>query len=216
MHTHIKLCGMMRPADIKGANALKPDMIGFVFAEKSRRAVSPEQAAALKSRLDAQIRAVGVFVDEDPENIAELFHTGVIDIAQLHGSETAAVVARVKTLTAGQCPVIQAVAMRAAADVDRAESSPADLILLDAQGGGTGRAFNWALAKKVQRPYLLAGGLSADNIDAALQTLSPWGVDVSSGIEKGGYKDRTKMARFVEKVRACDQHSMYDAPSASY
>lgn len=204
MHTHIKLCGMMRPADIETANAQKPDMIGFVFAKKSKRYVSRTQAAALKAALDTQIRAVGVFVDEAPENIAELFDAGVIDIAQLHGSETDAVVARVKALTKGRCPVIQAVAMGTAADVDRAESSPADVILLDAQGGGSGETFNWKLAKDVSRPYLLAGGLSPENITEALKTLSPWGVDVSSGIETNGQKDGTKIRRFVDQVRHYD------------
>lgn len=204
MATHIKLCGMMRPADIETANALVPDMIGFVFAKKSRRAVTPEQAAALKAALNGKIRAVGVFVDAAPERIADLFDAGVIDAAQLHGSETDDVVAQVKALTGGKCPVIQAVAMRGAGDIARAAASPADHILLDAKGGGSGTAFNWELAKRVSRPYLLAGGLSPDNIAEALVTLSPWGVDVSSGIETDGRKDGEKMRHFVEQVRRFD------------
>ena len=204
MATHIKLCGMMRPADIETANALVPDMIGFVFAKKSRRAVTPEQAAALKAALNGKIRAVGVFVDAAPERIADLFDAGVIDAAQLHGSETDDVVAQVKALTGGKCPVIQAVAMRGAGDIARAAASPADHILLDAKGGGTGHPFNWDLAKRVSRPYLLAGGLSPDNIAEALETLHPWGVDVSSGIETDGRKDGEKMRRFVEQVRSFD------------
>ena len=204
MATHIKLCGMMRPADIETANALVPDMIGFVFAKKSRRAVTPEQAAALKAALNGKIRAVGVFVDAAPERIADLFDAGVIDAARLHGSETDDVVAQVKALPGGKCPVIQAVAMRGAGDIARAAASPADHILLDAKGGGTGHPFNWDLAKRVSRPYLLAGGLSPDNIAEALETLHPWGVDVSSGIETDGRKDGEKMRRFVEQVRSFD------------
>ena len=204
MATHIKLCGMMRPADIETANGLKPDFVGFVFAKKSRRAVTPEQAAALKAALDHKIKAVGVFVDEDLAVIAKLFADGVIDAAQLHGSETDDVVAQVKVLTGGKCPVIQAVAMRGAGYIPRAAASPADHILLDAKGGGTGHPFNWDLAKAVSRPYLLAGGLSPDNIVEALETLSPWGVDVSSGIETDGRKDGEKMRRFVEQVRRFD------------
>jgi phosphoribosylanthranilate isomerase len=195
---------MMRPEDIETANGLKPDFVGFVFAKKSRRAVTPEQAAALKAALDQHIKAVGVFVDEDPAAIAELFADGVIDAAQLHGSETDDVVAQVEALTSGKCPVIQAVAMRGAGDIARAAASPADHILLDAKGGGTGHPFNWDLAKAVSRPYLLAGGLSPDNIAEALETLSPWGVDVSSGIETDGRKDGEKMRRFVEQVRRFD------------
>ncbi|WP_295363306.1 phosphoribosylanthranilate isomerase [uncultured Pseudoramibacter sp.] len=204
MATHIKLCGMMRPEDIETANALGPDFIGFVFAKKSKRAVTPDQAAALKAALDHKIKAVGVFVDEDPAVIAKLFADGVIDAAQLHGSETDDVVAQVKALTGGNCPVIQAVAMRGAGDIPRAAASPADHILLDAKGGGTGHPFNWDLAKAVSRPYLLAGGLSPDNIAEALVTLHPWGVDVSSGIETDGRKDSEKMRRFVEQVRRFD------------
>ena len=204
MATHIKLCGMMRPEDIETANGLKPDFIGFVFAKKSRLAVTPDQAAALKAALDRHIKAVGVFVDEDPAAIAKLFADGVIDAAQLHGSETDDVVAQVKALTGGKCPVIQAVAMRGAGDIARAAASPADHILLDAKGGGTGHPFNWELAKRVSRPYLLAGGLSPDNIAEALETLHPWGVDVSSGIETDGRKDGKKMRRFVEQVRNFD------------
>lgn len=204
MATHIKLCGMMRPEDIETANGLKPDFIGFVFAKKSRRAVTPDQAAALKAALDRHIKAVGVFVDEDPAAIAKLFADGVIDAAQLHGSETDDVVAQVKALTGGKCPVIQAVAMRGTGDIARAAASPADHILLDAKGGGTGHPFNWDLAKAVSRPYLLAGGLSPDNIAEALETLHPWGVDVSSGIETDGRKDGEKMRRFVEQVRSFD------------
>ena len=85
--TKIKLCGLTRPQDIESANELRPDFIGFVFAKKSRRYVSPEKAHELKQMLDAGIRAVGVFVNEEPENVAELLDTGVIDIAQLHGTE---------------------------------------------------------------------------------------------------------------------------------
>ncbi len=83
--TKIKLCGLSRECDIETANELLPEYIGFVFAKKSMRYVSPEQADALRKQLDPQILAVGVFVNETPENIAELLGAGVIDIAQLHG-----------------------------------------------------------------------------------------------------------------------------------
>ena len=92
--TRIKLCGLCRPCDIEAANQLRPDYIGFVFASGSKRYVSPEQAGEFKKMLNPEIRAVGVFVDETPEKVAELLNTGVIDIAQLHGSEDEAYLSR--------------------------------------------------------------------------------------------------------------------------
>ena len=97
--TRIKLCGLSRPCDIEAANALKPEYIGFVFAPKSRRCVSPETAEALRKMLDPAIRAVGVFVREDPERIAGLLERGIIDLAQLHGNEDEKYIARLRALT---------------------------------------------------------------------------------------------------------------------
>jgi phosphoribosylanthranilate isomerase len=206
MTTRIKLCGMMRDEDIAQINAVKPDMIGFIFAEKSRRYVSREKALRLKAQLAPGIRTVGVFVDAAPEAMAAYIKEGIADGIQLHGHETNQTIQALRALIPEGTPVLQAVAVRNAEDVKRAEASAADLILLDAKGGGSGETFNWELAKKVHRPYLLAGGLSNDNIAEALETLSPWGVDVSSGIETNGQKDGTKIRRFVDQVREYDHN----------
>ncbi|MGN0194484.1 MAG: phosphoribosylanthranilate isomerase [Pseudoramibacter sp.] len=205
MSTRIKLCGMMRDEDIEMVNAVKPDMIGFIFAEKSRRYISREKALRFKAQLSPEIRAVGVFVDAAPETMAACVREGVIDGVQLHGHETNATIQKLRELIPETTPVLQAAAVRNADDVKRAEASAADLILLDAKGGGSGKTFNWELAQNVSRPYLLAGGLSLENIEEALKTLSPWGVDVSSGIETDGMKDVTKIQRFVDQVRKYDQ-----------
>lgn len=204
MTTRIKLCGMMRDEDIAQINAVKPDMIGFIFAEKSRRYVSREKALRLKAQLTPGIRTVGVFVDAAPEAMAAYIKEGIADGIQLHGHETNQTIQALRALIPEGTPVLQAVAVRNAEDVKRAEASTADLILLDAKGGGSGETFNWKLAKDVSRPYLLAGGLSLENITEALKTLSPWGVDVSSGIETNGQKDGTKIRRFVDQVRHYD------------
>lgn len=98
--TRIKLCGLTRPEDIAAANALQPEYIGFVFAPKSRRYVSRELAAELKAQLSPGIQAVGVFVNEAPETVAGLLNAGIVDIAQLHGQEDAAYLARLRSLTA--------------------------------------------------------------------------------------------------------------------
>lgn len=197
--TKIKLCGLSRPCDIQWANELQPDYIGFVFAPQSRRYVSPEKAAELKSLLNPGIRAVGVFVNSQPEAAAELLNRGILDIAQLHGAEDEAWISRLRALT--DRPVWQAFRMDTAADAQRAEKSSADLILADSGAGGTGTVFDWSLLKKITRPFILAGGLGPDNVGEAIKALAPYGVDVSSGIETNGVKDKQKMAAFAAAVR---------------
>ena len=196
--TKIKLCGLRRAEDIETANALRPDYVGFVFAETSRRYVPPETAAALRVRLDPGILAVGVFVDEPPERVAALLNAGVIDLAQLHGGEDAAYLARLRERT--DRPLIQAFRIRTAEDIRTAERSPAEHILLDA-GAGTGTVFDWGLLDQVSRPYFLAGGLEPGNVGEAVERLRPYAVDVSTGIETDGVKDPRKMEAFVSAVR---------------
>ena len=200
--TKIKLCGLSRPDDIEAANLLKPEYVGFVFAKKSRRYVAPEQAAELSRMLSPRIPAVGVFVNEAPERVAGLLNSGVIDLAQLHADEDDAYIAKLRTLT--EKPILKAFVISRAGDLQKVANCPADFVLLDS-GGGTGNAFDWNLIGKLDRPYFLAGGLSAENVGAAVRALHPYAVDVSSGIETNGCKDRIKMAAFVAAVRKEDQ-----------
>ena len=205
MHTKMKFCGLTRPEDVEIVNGLKPDYIGFVFFPKSKRYVSPEQAGQLKSRLCPEIKAVGVFVNEEPEVIAGLLENGTIDMAQLHGEENQAYVQKLRHLT--NRPILQAFRVDTEADIQRAEQSTADFILLDSGAGGTGTTFDWNLLKHVSRPYFLAGGLGVHNIKNAVETLHPFGVDVSSGIEENGVKDPIKMQKFADLVRDFDEIS---------
>ena len=200
--TKIKLCGLSRLEDIEAANRLKPDYVGFVFWPESRRAVTLAQAAALKAALDPSIRAVGVFVDEDPENVAQLLAAGIIDLAQLHGREGPGYLRILSSLVGHR--TIQAVKVKGPEDLDRARESRADHLLLDA-GAGEGRPFDWSLLSVFSRPYFLAGGLTPDNVGEAIRILAPWGVDVSSGVETDGRKDPAKMEAFVAAVRCADQ-----------
>lgn len=200
--TRIKLCGLSRLCDIETANKLKPDYIGFVFAPQSRRYITPEQAAEMKRLLDPGICAVGVFTDETPEGAAELLNRGVIDMAQLHGSEDEAYIRKLRKLT--DRPMIRAFQIKNGKDAAEAEQSQADYILLDS-GAGTGTAFNWDLIKNIKRSYFLAGGLDAENVPYGIKALHPFAVDVSSGIETDGKKDYGKMAAFVAAVRKEDQ-----------
>lgn len=196
--TKVKLCGLSRFQDIEAVNRLKPDYIGFVFAAKSKRYVTPAQAAKLKGQLAPDIQAVGVFVNASVEQVAALLNNGTIDIAQLHGQEDAAYIQALRQRT--DKPIWQAFRVSSLADVARAEESPADGILLDS-GAGTGNVFDWSLLRQVQRPYFLAGGLDGTNVTDAIRTVRPYGVDVSSGIETDGRKDPEKMAQFVAAVR---------------
>lgn len=196
------MCGLSREEDIYTANRLRPDYIGFVFAAKSRRYVAPRRAAELKALLHPGIQAVGVFVNEPAHEVAWLLNQGVIDIAQLHGHEGEEYINRLRALT--DRPIWQAFRVKGREDLERAKRSGADRILLDS-GGGTGLPFNWSLIGELQRPYLLAGGLTPGNVGLALKRLSPWGVDVSSGIETDGHKDPEKMAAFAAAVRKEDR-----------
>lgn len=196
--TKIKLCGLSRPCDIDAANRLKPEYIGFVFLPKSKRYVNYEKARELKSLLSLEIKAVGVFVDKSPQTVAQLLNAGTIDIAQLHGNEDEDYIKLLRSLT--DKPIIKAFRIKSGDDIARAEESTADCVLLDS-GMGTGKQFDWNLIQSIKRPYFLAGGLDCDNVSEAVRTLRPYAVDVSSGIETDGLKDKEKMAAFVATVR---------------
>lgn len=196
--TKIKLCGLTRLEDIQAANRLRPDYVGFVFTPKSRRFVTPARAKALKEALDEGIQAVGVFVDAPLEQVASLLNRGVIDVAQLHGHEDDDYIQMLRQQTGR--PIWQAFRVAHVGDLAPAQTSAADCILLDS-GAGTGKVFDWELLPYINRPYFLAGGLDADNVTDALRQAHPYGVDVSSGIESDGRKDREKMAQFVAAVR---------------
>ena len=199
--TKIKLCGLSRPDDILAANELAPDYIGFVFWRKSRRFVDYDTAIELKKLLDPKIQAVGVFVDEEPDTVNRLLNRNIIDLAQLHGGEDESYINRLRRLT--DKPIIKAFRIKTESDIQSAMNSTADYILLDS-GAGTGSMFDWELLRGVNRPYFLAGGLSPDSAALAVRSLHPYGVDVSSGIETDGLKDKIKMTAFVNAVRMED------------
>lgn len=190
--TKIKFCGLRTLDDIRAANELLPEYVGFVFAAKSKRFVTPAQAEKLHGALSEKICAVGVFVNEKLSTVAELLNAGIIDAAQLHGSEDDAYIKNLRDLT---CKTIIK-----AFKVHAAEESSADFILVDA-GAGDGKVFDWNLLKNFRREYFLAGGLTPENVGDAIKLLHPFAVDVSSGIETDGRKDFKKMATFAEVVR---------------
>ena len=199
MTAKIKLCGLSRPVDIDYVNQAKPDYCGFIVNfPKSRRNVTPEQVRALTARLSGDIIPVGVFVDESVETVAGLLEDGTIAVAQLHGHEDEAYLAALRKLTAK--PIWQAFQIRSAADLERAKSSTANLVLLDS-GQGSGVTLDWRILADFPRPYVLAGGLTAENIPTAVQQVKPYAVDLSSGVETEGYKDYEKMLAAVAAVK---------------
>ena len=189
--TKIKFCGLKTLDDIFFANGILPEYVGFVFAKKSKRYISPAQAEKLHAILSKKILAAGVFVNEDFKTVAELLNAGIIDAAQLHGNEDDDYIKNLRGLT--NKLIIKAFKVHAA------EESLADFILIDA-GAGDGKVFDWNLIN-LRREYFLAGGLTPKNVGAAIKLLKPYAVDVSSGIETDGKKDFNKMKAFAEAVR---------------
>lgn len=196
--TKVKICGLSRECDIEYANRLKPDYIGYVFWQRSRRYVTREQAEALTRRLDGAITPVGVFVDEEPELVSRLANDSTIKLIQLHGHENEEYLRELKSMT--DAPIIKAFKIRGDEDIEKANTFPSDYILLD-NGYGTGQTFDWSFVRGIKRPFFLAGGVNADNVRDAIDKLSPYAVDISSGVETDGHKDFDKMLHFINKVR---------------
>ncbi|MBU4542076.1 MAG: phosphoribosylanthranilate isomerase [Firmicutes bacterium] len=197
--TKIKICGLSRFEDIAAVNAAQPDYIGFVFAA-SKRQVDMATAQALKQSLDPAIKAVGVFVNHPLAEIIALAEAGIIDIIQLHGDEDEATVRLLQTQSG--LPVIRALRISSPADI---QATAADYRLFDtydpSQYGGSGMAFNWELLQGVTGDFFLAGGLNSNNIAAAIQQVRPYCVDISSGVETAGKKDRNKIIEIVKMIR---------------
>lgn len=205
----IKLCGMTRECDIEYANEAKPDYVGFVFAGTKRK-ISHDTAKKFRKLLSDKIEAVGVFADEDIGVVAELLNEGTINIAQLHGGEDEKFISELKRMTG--CEIIKAVRVASEEDIICAHGTYADYLLFDAYKkgipGGTGEMFKWAFIQRAYsviqeekwKPFFLAGGINIHNVRRAA-AFNPCGIDLSSGIETGGFKDRDKMIGIVRRIR---------------
>ena len=201
--TRIKICGLTRLEDIDAVNELKPEYVGFVFA-KSRRQITKEHAVTLRCYLDPEIQAVGVFVNELPAIVAgylpvSLLRDGTLWAAQLHGNEDEDYIEKIQNMTGK--PVIKAFSIKTREDVEKAKKSSADYILLDHGKGGTGESFDWSLIRNMDRPYFLAGGLNAENVEQAILQTHPFAVDISSGVETDGVKDPKKITECIRRIR---------------
>ena len=196
----IKICGLKRLEDIEIVNKYKPDYIGFVFAD-SKRKVSHELAGELKDNLDSEIISVGVFVDAPQDEILKLFSEGIIDAAQLHGSENEEYISELKEKANDRLMIINAVEMSEDVDLDCYENTQADFLLLDS-GKGSGKTFDWRLIRKnLKKEFFLAGGLDVSNICQAIEEFNPYAVDLSSSLETDGFKDENKIKEIMEAIR---------------
>lgn len=196
--TKIKFCGLRRDGDVKMAASLGADFYGFILTDRFKRYVAPEEVARLKQYVSSG-KTVGVFVDESVDYVIGTAKTAKLDIIQLHGSEDDSYITEIKEKTG--LPVIKMIKPLSENDIITARQSAADLILLDSGAGGTGKIFDWSLAERLGRDYILAGGLTPDNAHEAVERLKPFAVDVSSGVETEGTKDFSKMKAFAAEVR---------------
>ncbi len=210
--TRIKFCGFTRAGDVRLACELGADAIGFVFAQDSSRRIAAEEARAMRQALAPLVDAVALFMDNPLDDVREVIRQVRPSLLQFHGDEDDAF------CRGFGVPYLKAIAMGS----EIAGQHPGNLhtrypgaagFLFDSHGGGetggSGKSFDWSrIPAGIQKPFVLAGGLNAENVFEAIGATLPWGVDVSSGIESApGLKDGDRMRRFVEEVRRADCHT---------
>jgi indole-3-glycerol phosphate synthase/phosphoribosylanthranilate isomerase/anthranilate synthase/indole-3-glycerol phosphate synthase/phosphoribosylanthranilate isomerase len=209
--TQVKICGLRNARSIDTASEAGTDMLGFIFYKPSHRYIAPRDVPSLLAACERFVHPpaktsapdlVGVFVNEDVEFINETAEEAGVQFVQLHGDETPEFCQRIHR------PVIKALSISSTADLERlkAYQQVAWRLLLDTptpQWGGTGNTHDWELARLAAKEtqIVLAGGLTPDNVSAAIQQIHPWGVDVSSGVETDKQKDPDKIRTFIQAVR---------------
>lgn len=203
----IKICGLQQMEDVEMVNLLHPDYVGFIFAP-SRRQINLAQAQTLKQHLDPSIQSVGVFVDAPTETICSAAQSGCIDVIQLHGAEPAALIPLLKQETG--LPIIKAIRVQSRKQLLLSDRLPCDFLLLDTytpgMAGGSGQPFDWSCIPPLTKPYFVAGGLTPETVSSVFQSCTPYGVDVSSGVETDGHKDFQKIQQFMKQVKDGDFH----------
>jgi phosphoribosylanthranilate isomerase len=196
----VKICGITNEDDALLAVAMGADAVGFVFAPSTRQ-IAPQVAYDITRRLPAEILTVGVFRDELPSRVVEIAHKSGVKAVQLHGRETPAQTIEVAKQIRW---VIKAFGANDP-NLPRAGDYGTDMILMDAPEPGSGKVFDWSLTGDApdSMKLILAGGLTPDNVGGAVREVQPWGVDVSSGVERSpGRKDPIAVKRFIENARA--------------
>jgi phosphoribosylanthranilate isomerase len=208
--TQVKICGIKTPEALEAAYGAGARFVGLVFYPTSSRFIHPDQAWELVRQIPTGVRSVGLFVNPTDRDLETILGRVPLDMVQLHGDETPKRVEEVRLST--EMPVIKAMPVSGMQDIEKAREyeDVADWLLFDAkapagQYGGTGESFDWNLLKdrSFTKPWMLSGGLNAENVASALKILAPAAVDVSSGVESvRGVKDPLKIKAFIEAVKA--------------
>ena len=197
----IKICGLFREEDIKYVNDTKPDFAGFIVDfPKSHRNLEFENAKNLISKLDKSIKSVCVTVDKEPSYIEKL--SEICDIIQLHGNENEEYI-KILRNKIPNTQIWKAFKIRDKNNLIDALKSSADLILLD-NGYGTGEIFDWSIIEKINRNFILAGGINSENIKIAMDKFNPYIIDLSSSVETNKIKDLKKIKEIIDIVRSGD------------
>ena len=198
--TLVKLCGLCSVEDVLAANEAGPDMVGMILAPGFRRTVDIECARSMTESVREGIMKVGVFVDQPTSEVCQIATGLGLDAVQLHGNENDAYIDGLRALLG--ISIIKSFDI-GASGVDRIEQSHADLVLID-PGQGSGRTFDLSLLEGLGRRFILAGGLTPDNVADAVRRVRPYAVDTSSGVETDHRKDKMKMIGFVQSVREAE------------
>lgn len=198
----VKICGITRRVDLHAAVEAGADALGFVFAERSKRAIDRETAAGLVAQVPAFVSRVGLFMDHDTGSVAGILDKVPLNVLQFHGGEDA------EFCRQFGLPYIKAVSMESGDSVKRAERDFPDAValLLDSHPsggvGGTGNRFDWSMIPESGKRLVLAGGLTPRNVRQAVERVRPWAVDVSSGVEDApGIKNPEKMQEFISEAK---------------
>lgn len=201
----IKFCGIRRLEDVAAVNLCQPDYMGMILSGGFRRSISQEQAQRLVQEKLAAIAAVGVFVNESSETICRMAEQLHLQVIQLHGNESAEQIQILQQKTG--LPVWKALRIGTLEELEAAGTNPADCLILEGKTGagigGTGVCADWELLARHSwnRSFFLAGGLQPENVLEAIATVSPTGVDFSSGIEEDGVKSLRRMKQLMTLIR---------------
>ena len=201
--TQIKICGIRRIEDSLYLNEFKPDYAGFILSKAFWRYIDFNTLSQINDILSKQIKRVGVFVNENADYI--LKYASLLDIIQLHGEETQDLIDKLKERT--NCEIWKAVRVKSSYELNEADKLSVDKLLIDSYTentyGGSGKIANWELIKKtkINKPFFLAGGISAENCLNAIEAIKPFGLDISSSVETDKFKDRNKIEEIISLIR---------------